>query len=750
VFKTILISALFLSLQSSAQIFEEKLDWAKNLSLQSASRKEAVKEKKLALQKKFEVERKWAECSALGKSNVKSFPLVKGWIYRTWLKCVRSDKNEKRDILTVLRSLDSEKDIYGLLGQGPWRSGIWSELIPVRILWLEQSAKKNLKEAWKQIDILLDQKERLDRSQKAKIYQIAGELGQLKAQLVGAKYYFQRSLNEQDSKVVQDKLKSLRFALNEAPVEESEKDSVSKDPMSSQEEEFEDRFKSSSKANDLISVMEDCLSYLDKFPNGRRAKWAQDRMLEIYLSFDGSDEMQNARSKALAILLRADSSRLVDWARQLHRRADNEGGLKISEQALTSLGKSPQSGVLLYIAGRSAQLTGDYKKAEKYFEHYVETQSGTDDYPEILFRLGLSHLRLGQASSAIAIFEKLLLVKNKDRFELSARYWLTRALQATHNVRALVEADGILSKYPFSYYGLRLRIERGAGMLEWPAPLKFEKPLKGTLFFTASSKAAWNRVSVLARNSWNHEAAMEAQEIPTPFEAPAKILYAKSLTDSQIFPPAIRLLNDALDMNGDFAAMDVYSMALPLIYKDSIDAQAKIRKFNPILVRSLIRQESAFGSKALSTSNALGLMQLIPPTAEEVANDLGLRDIVIPEDIFRPEINIQMGTFYLAKMVKQFGGNVPLGLAAYNAGPGRMQKFVQERKEVQEMLSRASSDPLDEMWFDELPWFETSFYVKAILRNTLLYRLVDASGAKNPDQRRVKFSSVLWSDMLTQ
>jgi soluble lytic murein transglycosylase len=66
------------------------------------------------------------------------------------------------------------------------------------------------------------------------------------------------------------------------------------------------------------------------------------------------------------------------------------------------------------------------------------------------------------------------------------------------------------------------------------------------------------------------------------------------------------------------------------------------------------------------------------------------------------------------------------------------------------MLSRASSDPLDKTWFDELPWFETSFYIKAILRNTLLYRLVDASGAKNPDQRRVKFSSVLWSDMLTQ
>ncbi len=104
-FKTILVSALFLSLSASAQIFEEKLNWAKKLSLISATPKESLKEKGLALQKKHENERKWAECSALGKKNISAFPTLKPWIYRSWLRCVRNDKNEKRDILAVLNSI---------------------------------------------------------------------------------------------------------------------------------------------------------------------------------------------------------------------------------------------------------------------------------------------------------------------------------------------------------------------------------------------------------------------------------------------------------------------------------------------------------------------------------------------------------------------------------------------------------------------------------------------------------------------
>jgi soluble lytic murein transglycosylase len=141
-------------------------------------------------------------------------------------------------------------------------------------------------------------------------------------------------------------------------------------------------------------------------------------------------------------------------------------------------------------------------------------------------------------------------------------------------------------------------------------------------------------------------------------------------------------------------------------------------------------------------------MQLIGPTAQEVATELGLRGISIPEDVFVPENNIQMGTYYIAKMIKQFNGHVPLGLAAYNAGPHRLKSFIDGRKEVSAQMQKFSSDPLDEMWFDELPWYETSFYVKAILRNAIMYQLLDKSTAKEPDQRRVQFGSVLWGNLV--
>jgi soluble lytic murein transglycosylase len=91
---------------------------------------------------------------------------------------------------------------------------------------------------------------------------------------------------------------------------------------------------------------------------------------------------------------------------------------------------------------------------------------------------------------------------------------------------------------------------------------------------------------------------------------------------------------------------------------------------------------------------------------------------------------------------------VPLGLAAYNAGPARMKIFVNSRSEVLSQTQKFSSDPWDEMWFDEIPWFETSFYVKAILRNSIMYKLSERARNKDPDQRLVSFDSVLWADLV--
>ncbi len=106
------------------------------------------------------------------------------------------------------------------------------------------------------------------------------------------------------------------------------------------------------------------------------------------------------------------------------------------------------------------------------------------------------------APSAVAIFERLLSLKGQDRYELSARYWLVRALQNSKSVRAAKEAEVILSKFPFSYFGLKLKAESLQGQLEWPYPLETAETLKANFKFTAPQKKAWDRLRTLTAAGW--------------------------------------------------------------------------------------------------------------------------------------------------------------------------------------------------------------------------------------------------------
>ncbi len=89
--------------------------------------------------------------------------------------------------------------------------------------------------------------------------------------------------------------------------------------------------------------------------------------------------------------------------------------------------------------------------------------------------------------------------------------------------------------------------------------------------------------------------------------------------------------------------------------------------------------------------------------------------------------------------MKQFGGNVPMALAAYNVGPYKMQKWLDARPELATLKTDPSSMPSVEVWIDELPWAETCFYVKAILRNALIYQVLEKGPAE--------LSPVIWKNL---
>lgn len=115
----------------------------------------------------------------------------------------------------------------------------------------------------------------------------------------------------------------------------------------------------------------------------------------------------------------------------------------------------------------------------------------------------------------------------------------------------------------------------------------------------------------------------------------------------------------------------------PFPYREAIEKHATAYGVDPLLVVAVIRVESKFDPDAVSRRGALGLMQLMPATADWIAQQLGITSLT-KEMILTPEINIRMGAWYLANLAAEFDNNQELILAAYNAGRGQVAAWLAE------------------------------------------------------------------------
>lgn len=133
------------------------------------------------------------------------------------------------------------------------------------------------------------------------------------------------------------------------------------------------------------------------------------------------------------------------------------------------------------------------------------------------------------------------------------------------------------------------------------------------------------------------------------------------------------------------------------------------------LALALTRQESSFNAAAVSSSGALGLMQLLPGTARDVAGRLGVP--FIQDRLTRdPAYNVQLGSQYLAEMLQRFGGSYEIALAAYNAGPNRVARWMESMGDPR----TSKIDMVD--WIESIPFRETRDYVQRIMEGVTVYR----------------------------
>ncbi|MBX9945236.1 MAG: lytic transglycosylase domain-containing protein, partial [Reyranella sp.] len=133
------------------------------------------------------------------------------------------------------------------------------------------------------------------------------------------------------------------------------------------------------------------------------------------------------------------------------------------------------------------------------------------------------------------------------------------------------------------------------------------------------------------------------------------------------------------------------------------------------LALALTRQESSFNAAAVSTSGALGLMQLLPGTARDVAGRAGVP--FVQDKLTRdPAYNVQLGSQYMAEMLQRFGGSYEIALAAYNAGPNRVARWL-------ETIGDPRAGRIDMVdWIEMIPFRETRNYVQRVMEGVGVYR----------------------------
>lgn len=116
-------------------------------------------------------------------------------------------------------------------------------------------------------------------------------------------------------------------------------------------------------------------------------------------------------------------------------------------------------------------------------------------------------------------------------------------------------------------------------------------------------------------------------------------------------------------------------MYYPYPYREIVETNAAAFGLDPLLITAVMRTESKFEPRAVSRKGALGLMQIMPSTAEWIAPRLGVNNFRA-EMLFEPEINIRFGSWYLAELETEFEGRLDVVIVAYNAGRGKVRGWL--------------------------------------------------------------------------
>lgn len=368
----------------------------------------------------------------------------------------------------------------------------------------------------------------------------------------------------------------------------------------------------------------------------------------------------------------------------------------------------------------------DDQTAQEYYERLLKDFPDSDWGPETAWWLSWNKIKNGQGNTDLieelagygAKYEK---ARAGPRF----MYWIGKLEEKQKHKEAAIEAyKKTIAKHGHHYYG-------------WRAQERINE-------LTGKKDRGWGTALDLHLAEYPRLASRGGWSWPEP---PQLVSYQRIAQDSSptvAYLAEIQQWDECLDLfpkgkNPQFIAICLaklnrpmeaintvgrelqgrpsktdlrWRIAYPLLHANTISAEAQLKKVDPFLAQALIREESRYNIQAVSSSNALGLMQLLPGTAMGVAKRLGVK-LNGNKDIHKPENNIKFGIDYIAYTMGRHDGSALFAVASYNGGPNAVASW---RKKI-------STADLD-AFVENIPFLETRDYVRKVFGSYWNYEAI--------------------------
>ncbi|KPL76229.1 tetratricopeptide repeat protein, partial [Levilinea saccharolytica] len=359
-----------------------------------------------------------------------------------------------------------------------------------------------------------------------------------------------------------------------------------------------------------------------------------------------------------------------------------------------------KAGDFLYEAARILERGNDLEGAALQWEKLMDQYPASELSSRGLFLAGVTRYRMQQYPQALTIFQRAQVLASTPAEQAQALFWIGKTQQAQNDPAAARQSwEQSAQRDPGSYYSIRARDillnepplaipstydltvnwdeERRLAELWLRSTFAVPAETDLTILGPLGSDSRMVRGTALWELGFYRLAAQEFESLRTEvtLDPVANYRLMNHLLDLGFYRPAIFISRQILtlaNLDGDaaFTAPNYFNhVRFGPYYSEAVVEAAQKEGFSPLLLLSVIRQESFFEGFAQSSAGAVGLMQVLPDTGQEIASEIGWPANYTRADLLRPQVSIRFGSHYLRRWRDYFGGDL-YALAAYNGGPG--------------------------------------------------------------------------------